>query len=113
MINKCFNEDCQLGMKKIPNKSIDMILCDLPYGTTKNIVELCRYLIKTYTNENDIVLDNCMGSGTTAEACFFESRNFIGFDNGTCEKTKVPFAEIAQKRYEDLKEKYLLLKDFS
>ncbi len=253
-INKCFNIDCQIGMKKIPNKSIDMILCDLPYGTTKNTwdkpldlpllwkeyqrvikdngaivlfaqspfdkvlacsnlklfkyewiwektnatgflnalkcplkahenilvfykkaptynpiktkghkkisrvshktnclqssnygkqmhtkdycsderyprsvlqfkldkqtnnlhptqkpVELLRYLIKTYTNENDVVLDNCIGSGATAEACYFESRNFIGFDNGTCEKTKVPFAEIAQKRYEDLKQKYLLL----
>lgn len=34
MINQVFNEDCLEGMKKIPNNSIDMILCDLPYGTT-------------------------------------------------------------------------------
>lgn len=33
-INTAYNEDCLIGMKRIPNKSIDMILCDLPYGTT-------------------------------------------------------------------------------
>ena len=33
-LNKIFNEDCLEGMKKIPNGSVDMILCDLPYGTT-------------------------------------------------------------------------------
>lgn len=36
MINKIFNEDCLIGMQRIPDKSIDMILCDLPYGTTQN-----------------------------------------------------------------------------
>ena len=35
-LNKIYNEDCLEGMKRIPDKSIDMILCDLPYGTTKN-----------------------------------------------------------------------------
>ena len=34
MTNKIFNEDCLIGMKRIPDKSIDMILTDLPYGTT-------------------------------------------------------------------------------
>jgi site-specific DNA-methyltransferase (adenine-specific) len=34
MLNTIFNEDCLEGMKRIPDKSIDMILCDLPYGTT-------------------------------------------------------------------------------
>ena len=33
-LNKIYNEDCLIGMKQIPDKSIDMILCDLPYGTT-------------------------------------------------------------------------------
>ena len=33
-LNKIYNEDCLIGMKKIDDKSIDMILCDLPYGTT-------------------------------------------------------------------------------
>ena len=33
-LNRIYNEDCLDGMKRIPDKSIDMILCDLPYGTT-------------------------------------------------------------------------------
>jgi site-specific DNA-methyltransferase (adenine-specific) len=35
-INKVYNEDCLIGMSRIPDKSVDMILCDLPYGTTQN-----------------------------------------------------------------------------
>lgn len=53
---------------------------------------LFEYLIKTYTNENDLVLDNCMGSGTTGVACVNTNRNFIGIeldDN---------YFEIAEKR---------------
>ena len=38
------------------------------------------YLEKTYTNEGETVLDNCMGSGTTAVACIRTKRNFIGFE---------------------------------
>src|SRR5699024_6537634 len=33
-LNKIYNEDCLEGMKRIPDRSVDMILCDLPYGTT-------------------------------------------------------------------------------
>lgn len=47
---------------------------------TQKPVALCEYLIKTYTNKGDVVLDNCMGSGTTAVACFNTDRNFIGFE---------------------------------
>jgi site-specific DNA-methyltransferase (adenine-specific) len=47
---------------------------------TQKPVELFEYLIKTYTKEGDIVLDNCMGSGTTAIACMNTNRNFIGFE---------------------------------
>lgn len=216
-LNKIYKEDCLEGMKKIPDKSIDMILCDLPYGTTRNKwdiiidldllwgqyeriikdngaivltaqtpfdkvlgvsnlkmlryewiwnkksgtgylnakkmplknhenilvfykklptynpqmtkgkpyskksrrkssnynshkqvltvneglrypltiqsfnketglhptqkpVALFEYLIKTYSNEGDTILDNCMGSGTTAIACLNTNRNFIGFE---------------------------------
>ena len=48
---------------------------------TQKPVELFNYLIKTYTNENDIVLDNCMGSGTTAISAIDTNRKFIGFEN--------------------------------
>lgn len=47
---------------------------------TQKPVELVEYLIKTYSNERDIVLDNCMGSGTTAIAAINTNRNFIGFE---------------------------------
>lgn len=47
---------------------------------TQKPVELFEYLIKTYSNEGDIVLDNCMGSGTTAVACEKLNRKWIGFE---------------------------------
>lgn len=47
---------------------------------TQKPVALIEYLIKTYTNEGDTVLDNCMGSGTTGVACRNLNRSFIGFE---------------------------------
>ena len=44
---------------------------------TQKPVALFEYLIKTYTNEGDVVLDNCAGSGTTAIACINTNRNYI------------------------------------
>ena len=47
---------------------------------TEKPVALFEYLISTYTNEGDTVLDNCIGSGTTAIACINTGRNFIGIE---------------------------------
>lgn len=47
---------------------------------TQKPVPLLEYLIKTYTNEGDTVLDNCMGSGSTGVACINTQRNFIGIE---------------------------------
>lgn len=47
---------------------------------TQKPVALMEYLIRTYSNEGDIVLDNCMGSGTTGVACVNTGRNFIGIE---------------------------------
>lgn len=47
---------------------------------THKPIPLFEYLIKTYTNEGDLVLDNCVGSGTTAIACINTRRNFIGIE---------------------------------
>lgn len=47
---------------------------------TQKPVSLFEYLIKTYTNEGETVLDNCIGSGTTAIACMNTNRQFIGFE---------------------------------
>jgi len=59
---------------------------------TQKPVALFEYLIKTYTNEGETVLDNCMGSGTTGVACKNLNRNFIGI-----EKDEAYF-KIAKKR---------------
>ena len=47
---------------------------------TQKPVALLEYLVKTYTNEGDLVLDNCMGSGSTGVACVNTGRRFIGFE---------------------------------
>ena len=47
---------------------------------TQKPVELIEWLIKSYSNEGDTILDNCMGSGTTAIAAMRTGRNFIGFE---------------------------------
>ena len=62
---------------------------------TQKPVALFEYLIKTYTNENELILDNCMGSGTTAIACINTNRNYIGFEKDTT------YFEIAKKRIEE------------
>ena len=63
---------------------------------TQKPVELFEYLIKTYTDEEDIVLDNCMGSGTTAIACINTNRNYIGFE------LDPTYCGIANKRIQDI-----------
>jgi len=62
------------------------------FHPTQKPITLMEYLVKTYTNEGDTVLDNCMGSGTTGVACKNLNRNFIGI-----EKDEAYF-EIARKR---------------
>ena len=47
---------------------------------TQKPLALLEYLIKTYTNEGDMVLDNCLGSGSTAVACVNTGRDYIGFE---------------------------------
>jgi site-specific DNA-methyltransferase (adenine-specific) len=61
---------------------------------TQKPVALMEYLIRTYTNEADTVLDNCMGSGTTGVACANTGRNFIGIERDP------GYFEIARKRIE-------------
>jgi site-specific DNA-methyltransferase (adenine-specific) len=54
--------------------------CRKALHPTQKPVALFEYLIKTYTSEGETVLDNCMGSGTTAIACINTNRNYIGFE---------------------------------
>ena len=64
---------------------------------TQNPVALLEYLIKTYKNEGELVLDNCMGSGSTCVAAINTNRHYIGFE------LEPHYFEIAQKRIEEAK----------
>lgn len=50
------------------------------FHPTQKPLALIEELIKTYTNSGDIVLDSCIGSGTTAIACINTNRNYVGFE---------------------------------
>ena len=108
------------GTKIDTGKYSEMVLSgsdDLIYGSnileipmqrglhlTQKPVALFEYLIKTYTSVGDTILDNCIGSGTTAIACINLKRNWIGIEmnKGYC--------EIAENRIkEELKQKPLTL----
>lgn len=66
-----------------------------PAHPTQKPVALMEYLIRTYTNEGDTVLDNCMGSGTTGVACVNTNRRFIGIE------LDQDYFDIAKQRIED------------
>jgi len=62
---------------------------------TQKPVALFEYLIKTYTNEGDLVLDNCAGSGTTAIACINTNRKYILIEK------EQEYIDIINKRIEE------------
>lgn len=62
------------------------------FHPTQKPVALCEFLIRTYTNESEIVLDNTMGSGTTGVACVNTGRHFIGIEK------EEKYFEIAKER---------------
>jgi len=64
---------------------------------TQKPVALFEYLIRTYTNEGDTVLDNCIGSGTTAIACINTGRNYIGIEK------EEKYCRIAEERIHALR----------
>lgn len=64
---------------------------------TQKPIDLLEYLIRTYTNEGEIVLDNCMGSGSTGVACVNTNRNFIGIE------LDEKYFNIAKERIEQAK----------
>ena len=96
MANKDAIQTHQNYPKSIIQFNVDM---KAEFHPTQKPVALFEYLIKTYTNEGDIVLDNCIGSGTTAISCINTKRNYIGI-----EKNKDYF-EVANKRINDYLDK--------
>lgn len=63
---------------------------------TQKPIDLLEYLIKTYTNEEDLILDNCMGSGSTGIACLNTNRRFIGIE------LDENYFNIASQRLQDI-----------
>lgn len=69
----------------LPNK-------DKRFHPTQKPVELMEYLIRTYTHPGEVVLDNCIGSGSTAVAAIRSGRHFVGIERDP------QYAQIAQER---------------
>lgn len=105
--------------KKFVSQSTDNFICDKSFAKniiyfpvpkkgrihpTQKPIDLVEYLIRTYTNEGEIILDNCMGSGTTAIACINTGRNFIGF-----EKDKVYYEDSLKRLRNTLSESKLAI----
>ena len=82
------------------NEKYPVSIIDIPkehpqeYHPTQKPVALLEYLIRTYCDEGDTVLDNCMGSGSTGVACIKAGRNFVGIE------LSEEYFQIATKRIE-------------
>jgi site-specific DNA-methyltransferase (adenine-specific) len=93
---KFSNNKAYIGLEKTYNSKFK--------HPTQKPVALFEYLIKTYTNESELVLDNCIGSGTTAISCLNTNRKFIGIE------LNQEYCEIANKRIEHQKQQMDLFK---
>jgi len=82
-----------------PKEIIEFDMDHNPSHPTQKPVALMEYLVRTYSNENETVLDNAMGSGTTGVACVRSNRNFIGIEISD------EYYEIANQRIMSEKEK--------
>ena len=81
-----------------PRQLVEFDSCLEFLHPTQKPTDLLEYLIKTYTKEDEWVLDNCMGSGSTGVACINTNRNFIGIEKDN------KYFEIAKDRIEKAKE---------
>ena len=108
--NQCYGKvDRFLANKNYDKKFPGSILTfPRPHCTgnhpTEKSVDLCRWLIRSYTNEGETVLDCTMGSGTTGVACVFENRNFVGIERDekyfNIAKERIEEAEMMPKQTE-------------
>lgn len=97
--NRCYGE-MKLAPVRIAEDKYPTSVISIPkehktgvfYHPTQKPVALIEYLIRTYTNEGDVVLDNCIGSGTTAIAAIRTGRHYIGFE------IEPTYCEIAGRR---------------
>jgi len=91
--NKLLHEtEYEQKFTNYPSEIIEFGLDRNVVHETQKPVALMEYLIRTYSNEGEIVLDNCMGSGTTGVACINTNRKFIGIEK------KDEYFDVAKKR---------------
>ena len=97
--NRCYGDFKQVEDNitdyKYPKSILNYTRPHPPVHPTQKPVELLEFLIKSYSNENDLVLDNTMGSGSTGVACINTKRNFIGIE------LEKKYYKIAKKRLEE------------
>ena len=86
---------------RFPHDVIEFSNCqgkERGHHPTQKPVKLLEYLINTYTDSGDIILDNCIGSGSTAVACINTGRNYIGFEtDSTYYKTALQRTKAARE----------------
>jgi len=92
--SKCYGKHGSTSFSEWQNYPTNLLAIKNEFGLhpTQKSVPLMEYLVKTYTNQGDTVLDNCMGSGTTGLACKNLGRKFIGIEQDA------NYFEIASKR---------------
>jgi site-specific DNA-methyltransferase (adenine-specific) len=90
------DKDAIQEYENYPKDVLEFSLDAKGFHPTQKPVALFEYLIKTYTNEGDIILDNCMGSATTAVAATLSNRKWVGFE------TESKYIELANKRLDNL-----------
>ncbi len=87
-------EHHQIAEQRVPS-SWQKFNVEVGLHPTQKPVALFEYLIRTYSNEGDLVLDSCLGSGTTAIACMNTNRNWVGIEK------EPKYVEIARKRIDE------------
>lgn len=90
--NQKFKGNDEVRREKYPTSVLKFTRDRRPVHPTQKPLKLFEWLIKTYTNEGEVVLDNCIGSGTTAVAAINTGRQFIGIEQ------EAEYVEIANKR---------------
>jgi adenine specific DNA methylase Mod len=86
-VNRCYGNYVEtptiISDEKFPTSIISIPkqhIVGKSYHPTEKPVSLIQWLIRTYSNKGDVILDNTIGSGTTAIAAIREKRHFIGFE---------------------------------
>ena len=90
-------KDTIMGNERYPIDILSFSHDAKKYHPTQKPTQLVEYLIMTYTDKGDVVLDNCMGSGTTAVAALKTGRHFIGYE------INKNYCSIAEQRIIDIK----------